>query len=507
MDVSMNWINISRSLIITTSICAFANHPSLHASDFEKSENPKKVTSDPSTWVDAVELDLSLNRFNAQGIIDLGNFLQTNSSVQKLDLTSHISMASSSLAITEHMSMIEEAVRAVSEGLTNNSTLKVLHICYNYMGDKAAQHLSTALKSNSTLEILKISCANIGEEGAAFMGQALKANSGLRTLDLSYNLLFKGASHIFDAFKQNSTLKNLNLSGNGITAVKEILSGGVLSENDLIGPLSLGGLTLLNLGGSGLSDRVVSALANNLRTNITLTSLNLGSNKIHYSGAWVLADAIKCNSTLKVLNLDFNNVLQGESRLELTNFLSEALSVNSSLTELGLASNRIGHDGAYLLGNLLTQNSTLQILRLNDNLIDGIKLGVQPNHQSVSLHSEALTEIEQTVFCYKFNQGNLTELDLSRNQLGNEQAQLFEKALLKNTRLQTLKLRDNRIAGEQIILLLTTAAEKNSTLTSLDVRDSSDDLEKNWARPNARERQREETLKKITFRKNLKVEY
>eukprot|EP01094_Clydonella_sp_ATCC50884_P029569 TRINITY_DN9301_c0_g1_i1.p2 TRINITY_DN9301_c0_g1~~TRINITY_DN9301_c0_g1_i1.p2 ORF type:complete len:154 (+),score=14.32 TRINITY_DN9301_c0_g1_i1:294-755(+) len=68
------------------------------------------------------------------------------------------------------------------------------------------------LKHNTTLEVLYLMNNNIGNEGARRIAAALPRNSALRVLELSYNnIKFSGARRIASAVQGNTSLEVLHL--------------------------------------------------------------------------------------------------------------------------------------------------------------------------------------------------------------------------------------------------------------------------------------------------------
>ena len=102
------------------------------------------------------------------------------------------------------------------------------------------------------------------------------------------------------------------------------------------GAEDFGDQTEIVLSGRQIDDTVVRAIAEELKTNRTLTVLDLQSNYITAGGAAQLCDALRLNRSLK---------------------------------ELGLANNSLGDEGAAELSNLLDTNHTLERISLDNNAI------------------------------------------------------------------------------------------------------------------------------------------
>ncbi|KAL9975268.1 hypothetical protein ACROYT_G012414 [Oculina patagonica] len=185
-------------------------------------------------------------------------------------------------------------------------------------------------------------------------------------------------------------------------------------------------------------------LSDALTVNTTLTDLDLSWNEIDGSGAGSLSKALTVNTTLTHLNLHLNRI--GYSG---AGSLSKALVVNTTLAYLDLSDNMIGDSGAGSLSDALTVNTTLTHLNLSRNRIGDSGAG--------SL-SDALT-VNTTV----------THLDLSRNRIGDSVAGFLSKALTVNTALVHLDLKGNRI-GDSGAGPLSRALTVNTTITYLNLR-------------------------------------
>jgi hypothetical protein len=159
-----------------------------------------------------------------------------------------------------------EGARALAAALRYNTTLTVLDLYGNDIGDEGAQALAAALMNNATLTTLPLDGNNIGDEGAQALAAALMNNATLTTLHLGENNIGdEGAQALATALTRNATLKALRLYENGI-------------------------------GHEG-----ARALAAALTNNATLLSLNLRDNNIGEEGARALAAALDTNRTLLYL--------------------------------------------------------------------------------------------------------------------------------------------------------------------------------------------------------------
>ena len=255
----------------------------------------------------------------------------------------------------ELASIVETDVGVLAEALKVNSTLTMLNLTFNSIGDQGATGLAEALKVNSTLTTLILNDNGIGHQGATGLAEALKGNLTLTVLCLSDNGIGdQGATGLAEALKVNSTLTELYLNENGIGDQGATGLAEALKVNST--------LTELNLAYNGISDHGATGFAEALKVNTTLKKLSLFRNGIGAEGGNGLAEALKVNSTLAELYLEENGI--GD---EGATGLAEALKVNSTLTVLDLSYNGIGDQGATGLAEALKVNTTLTELNLHDN--------------------------------------------------------------------------------------------------------------------------------------------
>ena len=178
-----------------------------------------------------------------------------------------------------------------------------------------------------------------------------------------------------------------------------------------------------------------------LTANTTLTNLDLSGNRIGASGAASLSDAIKVDTVLTNLDLSLNGI--GDSGAA---SLSDAIKVNTVLTNLDLSGNRIGASGASFLSDAIKVNTVLTNLDLSGNEIGDSGAGFLSDAIKVN-----------TV---------LTNLNLSGNGIGDSGAASLSDAIKVNTVLTNLNLSGNRI-GDSGAGFLSDAIKVNTVLTNL----------------------------------------
>ncbi|KAI9236962.1 MAG: hypothetical protein BYD32DRAFT_5866 [Podila humilis] len=97
-------------------------------------------------------------------------------------LIQHLIIQSS---VYEKLSSTSARDKVISSAMAN-STLTVLDLKNNLIGDNGAQALFEALKTNSTLTALNLVVNSISENGAQVLSEALKTNSTVTTLGVVF---------------------------------------------------------------------------------------------------------------------------------------------------------------------------------------------------------------------------------------------------------------------------------------------------------------------------------
>ena len=236
----------------------------------------------------------------------------------------------------------------------------------NEFGDTGATSLSEALKSNTTLTQLNL----MGEK------KRKKTHKRHPSTNQSFHFLFtstdnkigeRGSTSLSEALKSNTTLTTLNLSGEDKRKKTHKRHPSTIHSSFLI--------TLTDNGKFGDSGAV--PLSEALKSNTTLTKLDLSSEDkrkaihitlclslvtnlvksigtyIHPKGGVALSEALKVNSSLTDLNLDGNN--KKKTYMIFCSFFSYVVSTDCYF----------GPSGATALNEALKVNTTLTKLNLD----------------------------------------------------------------------------------------------------------------------------------------------
>ncbi len=259
-------------------------------------------------------LDLEKNNIGDEGEPALAEALKTNTTLTELNL--------------DNNNIDDKGATVLAEALKTNRTLTQLKLGFNIIGDDGAKAIGTVLETNNIMKILKLYFNKIGVNGAI----ALIQNSTLRILDLNTNSIGNNnATGLANALKKNKTLKQLNLSKNNIgdegatalaTALIQTLEILVLDDNNIgdIGAIALGNglgtnttLKYLYLIKNMIGDEGATAIAKGLNITKTLTTLDLTKNKIGDDGAKALAEGL----TLNEIKLSGNTNISDEIKTEI----------------------------------------------------------------------------------------------------------------------------------------------------------------------------------------------
>ena len=228
----------------------------------------------------------------------------------------------------------EEEARIAADEAQRRLALK----CYQVqtrIGAQGAIEIAGALRGGADWLQLRLGEAAIGDDGATMLAAALHDNTRLQQLELEYNLIGDaGAQRLAAALEANNTLTSLGLEGNQISDVGLSAVSGALQINTSLLELDLKWNAIR--GPSG-----VKQLAGALAGNTTLSHLDLSCNDFGETGVAIIVDALRRNVGLKKLVIGEKEAGIGD---ECATTVSDALKENTTLKQLHLKFDRIGHD-------------------------------------------------------------------------------------------------------------------------------------------------------------------
>ncbi|KAI8904032.1 hypothetical protein EDD86DRAFT_213758 [Gorgonomyces haynaldii] len=196
---------------------------------------------------------------SASALIALGTVLQSNNSVDRLDISNN-AVKHSALSQTLVSNVMTHWGRALETnyglktlsfakmGITdwtmcdflagtlhNNQNLTTLDLSCNKITRDGGAALCKALESHAALNNLKLSCCSLQDEGAEAISHLLQVNRKIRVLHLDYNKITgKGLAKIAQGIQANYSLVYIALWGNvwSVQACEAYLDlvGGIVSQ-------------------------------------------------------------------------------------------------------------------------------------------------------------------------------------------------------------------------------------------------------------------------------------
>lgn len=188
-------------------------------------------------------------------------------------------------------------------------------------------------------------------------------------------------------------------------------------------------LTYLNLSGNNLDDDKMRMLASGLLDNISITHLDLSHNKIADRGARALAKVLERTSVITLLDLNDNQLHAEGARA-----MARAIKQNNCLLSLNLRLNRMGDAGSQAVLDAVRENCCLEQLNMSSNT-------------TTSACAPAVVNL------LRANLPNLTQVDLSCNDLGQAAGPDIRNAVQDNTALQTLDIRGCNLEADDEVAI------------------------------------------------------
>lgn len=275
-------------------------------------------------------------------------------------------------------------------------------------GDVFMKLLEESLRGNTYLRELKLYELSFNETGSSSLAAILRHNIQIRSLMLSK--IIASSSDLVSALRHlecNNTLRKLDLIDTRLTPNDIQAMARVLLRNQFLVTLSLKGA-------------------------------DLGPGSTH------IAKAMATNSTLQILDLSDNNITAKES-IEIANMLR----ANTKLACLNLNNNPIRPVGVIAMSLALCHNTTLSYLLLRNTGLDNQGYGALAS-------------------CLQVNTA-IRILDLGHNELIGAGGRSFLETLAQNTTLADLNLERVNLNSNEMISVLCTALQSNTTLKSLNL--------------------------------------
>lgn len=343
-----------------------------------------------------------------------------------------------------------KCAKVIGEILRNNSNFSYIDLSKNSIKDSGAIDLLKSLKKSLFIVHLDISSNDITPEGSKIILEMIENSQSLVSLNIASHeglhrnrLCAEGGASLSRILSSNQILSYLNVNGTslgpeGLTLMLKGLEKNLTLQSLSLSSNAFGGKIIekfcIVLVGTDIKELSLASnkignegceylglmLSGGYEGFCMLTKLNIADNEISTKGLSLLLAALRVNSQLKDCNLKKNNFTKGLS----SNFF-EVLTDNSSLEILDFSQCKLKCEGLGNIGEGLTKNKTLKKIVLSGNCIkdrgaEMIAFGLNKN-------------------------GGLTAVDLSSNDIKNQGAMAFAKVLKHNKTLEVLLLRDNSI--------------------------------------------------------------
>ena len=332
--------------------------------------------------------------------------------------------------------------------------------------DANAKVMAGALFWNTTLRKLCLQNNRIGDVGCQALMMAAR-NSGLEELHF-LELESAEKTKVFAQFTAGKLrMEQLNLRKSQVSEeVVKVLSVAL----KIVGHSAA--VKKLDLSENDFGIEGVEALAQALKSNMTLREIYLDNNKIGRWGVEALADALNQNTVLRKLSLIGNQV--GE---EATQALITAAN-GGALEELHLfhlqpfeyhMTDPSQALAMMLVGTFSQSELDLHFCCVQDEVVEALSMVLRSNRTVVNLRLE-LNQIrvagaKALAHALKENR-SVQVLNVGNNAIGDEGAQVFADALEVNTTLKELVLNKNGI-GAVGTQALSSAIMSNGTLKKL----------------------------------------
>jgi Ran GTPase-activating protein (RanGAP) involved in mRNA processing and transport len=410
------------------------------------------------------KLSLAWNYLKEKGTKAICEALKQNKTLKELDLSGHNNIGG------------EAGSKHVADMLGVNGGLTALDLSNNELKDEGVSAVCKAIQSNKETKLASLNFKNngIGPVGANAVAAMVAVTGALTMLSLARNRLGEeGTNAICEALEQNKSLKELDISGAGNHAG----IGGSASAKHVANMLGVnGGLTSLNLSDNQLcgldchgrgtyTAEGITAIADALRVNGSLTKIDVSWNIFGPEGAKVFADALRVNGGLTALDLSNNNLKD-----EGVSAVCKAIQSNkeTKLASLNFKNNGIGPVGANAVAAMVAVTGALTVTNLLNNGLDaeyakmlaevakqkGFSLcGIRRDQTTADFHCKDLKPPDAILLASDLSQasvtGALTKLSLAGNKLEEEGTKAVCEALKKNKTLKELDLSGyNNIGGE-----------------------------------------------------------
>ena len=204
-----------------------------------------------------------------------------------------------------------EGARQMFEALTLNTTVRIVDLHWNPLGEEAAMHLGRALAANTSVERLKVTLRRSDwskeELGVRLFAESLHSNTTLKTLEVTcpascqeiLGVSAVGARYLFGMLRVNTGLEHFSYNG----AFE--WDGGVVPPLDWEDLDPNKNVPWTKTENTEDETRALQVLAEALERNTHLLELDLHTTFVDDKNAGHIAAALLKNSSLLVIRLKF----------------------------------------------------------------------------------------------------------------------------------------------------------------------------------------------------------
>ena len=368
-------------------------------------------------------------------------------------------------------------LQVLSDDLMNNHNYLELYLTGCGIDDNTVSILADGFKHCTSLEILDLSCNRIGDKGAVSLAKSVKSCLELVRLNLSLNRIGDvGAMAVANATKclvylcgnfitntndilqhvsgHNVDFHTLTFSGCkiGYSGVESLLhfieesSVKALCEHSMKTVQWYSGVRVLDISSNNISCHGAIALSSYLKYFPYLEEVNISSNNIEAQGAIAIASSLSLAGHLHKLSIGNNNISSSGAKA-----IAKALKHCVNLVELDISLNFLNNDGAIALAEALNHHMKLKLDISYNNI--GSE-GADALNQCTRLEELIVSHInfgEVTAcsiarsFCHA---QCLRKLDISYNNIGSDGANAIADALTHCSHLEELIVSHNNFGED-----------------------------------------------------------
>uniref|UniRef100_A0A7S3G969 NACHT domain-containing protein n=1 Tax=Palpitomonas bilix TaxID=652834 RepID=A0A7S3G969_9EUKA len=361
-----------------------------------------------------------------------------------------------------------DGLEALFASLSFVSGIDTVDVSRNNLHSVGAEVLAEFLGGMRQVDTICASGCNLMSKGADLTGFRLFCSvierKSVRSIDLSWNALRQDGSFILaSCLKFCTDLEELYLGNNNMGAMASS------TVNRLPGSHGNDDETEAQKAARERNDPFVDGfqdICNALKGKTALTKLGLRSNRLRDRGALLVADLIKYLPSLKELDLA-TNMIENDGIRE----IGRALDGHTALESIGLANNEAGIAGGASISRHVVHLPTLKTMstiRLSD---------IRENRVSELHLSRMQLGTPEAITVAKLMESNtsITLLNLSQNNLEGS-CSFWSRMLRLNTGLLTLMLNNCRLTygGKDCgdVMSLAEGLKQNTTLTSLQMEEN-----------------------------------